>query len=137
MYVIEATNAKKWQWISGIFRNRAEAEVFFLSIPESARSFRRIIEIPVTRFPFFIIEDRGFEYGGLAFVRERLKKLVPSGSENNVLLNVYAVRQEFRPPVPGTDKMGELDHWHVTNFSLKPPESKVFDQELAEIVGDA
>jgi hypothetical protein len=46
-----------------------------LSIPESARSFQRIIEIPVTRFPFFIIEDRDFEYGGLAFVAERLKKL--------------------------------------------------------------
>ena len=62
MYVIEATNAKKRQWISGIFCDRAKAEAFFLSIPESARSFQRIIEIPVTRFPFFIVEDRGFEY---------------------------------------------------------------------------
>ena len=67
----------------------------------------------------------------------RLTKLVPSGSEDDVLLNVYAVRQEFWPPVPGTDNMGELEQWHVTDSSLKPPESKVFDQELAEIVGDA
>jgi predicted RNA binding protein YcfA (HicA-like mRNA interferase family) len=41
-----------------------------------------------------------------------------------------AVRQEFRPSVPGTDNMGELKHWHVTDSSLKPPGSKVFDQSL-------
>jgi hypothetical protein len=107
-----------------------------LSIPESARSFQRIIEIPVTRFPFFIIEDRDFEYGGLAFVAERLKKL----SRVEVMTMSFErlrLRQGFRPSVPGTDNMGELKHWHVTDSSLKPPESKVFDQELAEIVGDA
>src|SRR5262245_46152895 len=122
MYVIEATNPKKWHWISGVFERRAEADEYFLAIPEAKRKFQRIIDVPMT-FPFFVIEKRGFEYGDAGFVRQRLRELQPADDEDHVHFNVFAILREFRPSVPGADSMGELLHWHITDWDLRPPRS--------------
>ena len=133
MFAIEATNKKKRRWIAGIFLERQRAEAFLQSVPEEARELQSIVDVPVRNYPVFVIEDRGFEYGDLAFVRARLKSLMPNGDEDFIHLNVYAVKEDFAPDVPGVDAMGGLLHWHVTDDTLQSPRSVVFDEELGEI----
>lgn len=120
-----------------VFSEHADAQSYFQSIPDEARSFQKIVELPEIKFPFFIIEDHGFEYGGLPMVRDRLRETTPTGKDDEVFFNIYAIRSEFRPAVPGVDNMGDLQHWHITDWTLTPPRSVVFDQELVEIASDA
>jgi len=136
MFSIEATNTKKWRWIAGIFAHRAAAEDFLLLVPETARSMQHIVELPVAKYPVFVIEDRGFEYGDENFVSAKLQGLVVHGDEDHIHMNVYAVREDFVPARPGTDSMGSLLHWHITDWTLVPPRSEVFSEELAEIARD-
>jgi hypothetical protein len=98
---------------------------------------QHIVEVPVSRYPVFVIEDGGFEYGDINFVRAKLRSLLPQGDEDHIHMNVYAVREEFAPTEPGIDSMGGLLHWHITDWTLVPPRSEVFDEELAEIARDA
>ncbi len=137
MYSIEATNAKNWKWISGIFQTLADAEGFLSLVPEPARSLQRIVEIQATKYPGFIVEDNGFQYGDLGFIQTRLKGLTPYGDEDQVHMNVYAVLEDFAPDIPGRDSMGSLLHWHITDELLVSPRSEVFDEELKELARSA
>ena len=132
MFAIEAQNDKSWRWISAICRDRETAEAFLASVPADLQRFQRLLEIPHRRYPLFVIEDREFEYGDADFVRDRLAQIKPSGDEDAVLLNVYIVREDFVPPLPGKDSMGALYHWHITDDALKPPRSRVIAGELQE-----
>ena len=132
MIAIEAQNEKGWRWISAICRDRLTAATFLASVPSEFRKFQRLLEIPHRDYPLFVIEDEGFEYGDANFVRTRLAQLLPSGDEDVVLLNVYIVREDFVPQHPGEDSMGYIDHWHITDDSLKPPRSQVIAEELEE-----
>ncbi|MFY7939595.1 MAG: hypothetical protein ACOVOX_01680 [Burkholderiaceae bacterium] len=133
MFAIEATNARKWRWIAGIFQHLDDAEQFLNSVPIQARAMQRIVEFPLQCYPVFIVEDQGFEYGDLDFVRAKLSALLPCGDEDQIHMNIYAVREDFVPAPPGVDSMGGLLHWHVTDWTLQPPRSAVFDEELSEI----
>jgi hypothetical protein len=137
MFAIEATNTKNWRWIAGVFKQRDAAETFLLSVPAAARQMQHIVEVPVSSYPIFVIEDRGFEYGDISFVRSKLKSLVPKGDEDYIHFNFYAIREDFAPSKPGIDSMGALPHWHITDWTLLSPRSEVFDEELAEIACDA
>ena len=98
---------------------------------------QHIVEFPVRRYPVFVIEKQGFEYGDINFVRAAIRGLVPRSDDDYIHLNIYAVREDFVPAKPGIDSMGGLLHWHITDSTLAPPQAQVFDQELAEIVRDA
>jgi len=137
MFAIEATNTKGWRWIAGIFQERAAAEVFLLAVPDADRAMQHIVELPTNCYPVFVIEDRGFEYGDVNLVRARLRGLAPAGDEDHIHFNVYAIREDFAPTQPGADRMGGLLHWHVTDWTLKPPRSEVFEEELEEVVRGA
>jgi hypothetical protein len=137
MFVIESTNAKGWRWLSGVFEHQESAEREVNSIASEARSFHRIVQAPTNSFPLFIIEDRGFEYVDLERVLNTLASTRPCGDEDHIHFNIYAVRQEFNPSEPGSDEMGFLLHWHVTDTTLRQPRAKVFRKELAVIAGDA
>jgi len=137
MFAIESTNSKGWRWISGLVATRTEAELQVAAVPESKRQFHRIVEVPVGKFPVFMIETNGFEFGEIEFVRQRLRRLEPTGEEDAIHFNVYAFTSRFLPEVPGRDEMGGILHWHITDDSLKSPRSEVFDSELADIANDA
>lgn len=132
MVAIEAQNNKGWRWISAICKDRRMAEAFLATVPPHLGTMQRFVEIPHDRYPLFVIEDRGFEYGNADLVRKRLAGLQPSGDEEAVMLNVYIVREDFVPERPGEDSMGYLYHWHITDDALKPPRSRVIDEELRE-----
>jgi hypothetical protein len=112
-------------------------ERFLNLVPESVRALQRIVEIQITNYPIFIVEDEGFQYGDLAFIQSVLKGLTPIGDEDHIHVNVYAVREDFAPDIPGTDYMGMLLHWHITDDSLAPPRLKALNAELRKIVHDA
>lgn len=133
MYAIEATKSKKWRWIAGIFEHHSTAKAFLLSIPEAVNCKQHIVELLLKRYPVFIIEERGFEFGDINFVRAKLKSLSPHGNEDYIHVNVYAVREDFAPAEPGIDNMGSLLHWHITDSILHSPRSQLFDEELTKI----
>ncbi len=137
MFAIESTNSKGWRWISGVVATRAEAELNVAAVPESRRHFHTIVEVPGNEFPIFMIETNGFEFGGIEFVRQRLRQIEPAGDEDSIHFNVYAFASRFLPEVPGRDEMGGILHWHITDYTLRSPRAEVFDSELAEIVNDA
>jgi len=137
MVAIEAQNDKGWRWISAICRDRQAAEAVLATVPAHLATMQRLVEIAHDRYPLFVIEDRGFEYGTADLVRKRLAELQPSGDEDAVLLNVYIVREDFVPEHPGEDSMGHLYHWHITDAALKPPRRPVIDEELKEAERDA
>jgi len=136
MFVIEATNSRNWRWISGVFQHRANAQAYFDSIPESARPLQRIVEVRLAAYPLFIIEQQGFEYGDLHFVKDKLRALVPAGNDDHAHFNVYVIREDFVPAKPGTDIMGILMHWHITDEYLAPPRATSFANQLTKIVSE-
>jgi hypothetical protein len=135
MFAIEATNNRQWQWIAGIFLQRTEAEAFLQAASRVAGLELRMVDLPVDRYPFLIVEKRGFEYGGIDLIRARLAELTPAGDEDHIHMNIYAVYEDFAPAKPGSDYMGALEHWHIGDDQLKPPRSLALDKELSEIVG--
>ena len=74
MVVIEATNAKGWRWLAGVFAEQDAAAAFLSAVPEQERHSQKTVVLPDLRYPFFVIETRGFEYGDLAFVKSRLSQ---------------------------------------------------------------
>jgi len=137
MFAVEATNERQWRWISGVFSELSKAEQYLQSVPEPQRANQRMVRLPVAKYPVLIIEDQGFEYGDVNFVRARLRELEPCGDEDHVHMSVYAVLKDFEPSVAGVDSMSKLSHWHINDWYLTPPLSTYFDQELEEIASNA
>ncbi|WP_128003646.1 hypothetical protein [Piscinibacter defluvii] len=137
MFVIESTNAKGWRWLSGVFEHQQAAERELNSIAPEVRHFHRIVQTPTATFPLFIIEDRGFAYVDINRVFCTLASTQPRGDDDHIHFNIYAVRREFKPSESGTDEMGLLLHWHITDTTLRQPRARVFRKELAEIASDA
>lgn len=121
MFVIEASNEKGARWISAICSERSPAEAFLTSVPDRVRATQKVVDVPHKAYPLFILEKGGFQYGDANFVRNSLATLTPSGSEDVVHMNIYVVREDFLPSNPGTDSMGNLFHWHVTDDDLASP----------------
>ena len=137
MFFIDSTNARKWRWISAVVATIGEADAQIAAIPEPERAHHRIVEFDSPGFPVFMIEDQGFEFGDLTFVRCRLRQLAPSGDEDAIHFNVYAFDSPFIPERPGRDEMGRVLHWHVCDSTLSLPRSKVFDAELQAVAESA
>lgn len=133
MFLIESTNAKGWRWISAAVLTMDEAQMQLLRIPDDVRGNHRITEHGGDAFPVFMVEDRGFELGDLAFVRSRLREQASCGDEDVVHFNVYAIKEAFIPESPGCDEMGGLLHWHVCDSTLRAPRAAVLDEELNDI----
>ncbi|MEJ8840460.1 hypothetical protein [Ramlibacter sp. AN1133] len=132
MFVIEAVNDKGWRWISAICLKPATAEAFLESVPAELRAMQKLVELPITAYPLFVVDENGFQYGGADLVRARLASVTPHGSEDYIHFNVYIVRDDFLPNRPGEDSMGDIYHWHITDWSLQPPRSEVIAEELLE-----
>lgn len=137
MFAIEAMNPKCRRWIAGIFEEHLSVETFLSAIPAGTGNDFKLIQLADISYPFFIVENGGFEYGSLALVEERLRELVPKEDEDFVHMSVYGIREDFVPEIPGIDSMGALFHRHITDGTLGDPRSRVFAQELAEFAGDA
>lgn len=115
MFVIENRRADR-HWIAGIFQARDDAEAFLASI---VGEHARLVEIASCRYPFFVLESDGFEYGDLFWVQARLRTMPPVADDDAILCKVYLITEDFRPKRPGSDYMGLLQHWHVESSQLR------------------
>jgi hypothetical protein len=117
MFAIKSTNPNQnWHWISAVVPTITEAESEIAKIPDTQRQFHRIVEVPCTTFPVFIVEDRDFEFGDIAFVRAKISQLASQLAKTSLLRPsgiVYVLESVYIPEIPGTDEMGRIDHWHV------------------------
>jgi len=123
MYAIEARKEKGKQWIFGIFKSRIDAERYFSTIPAGLRSRQSLKEIPFANYPFFVIEKcgpekDGFQYLDFEGVKAALTALRPIGTGDTELIIIFVLTEDFFSPEAGTDYMGILDHYHITNQSL-------------------
>jgi len=117
MFVIEATNTHQ-SWVSGIFQHKAEAITYLDSIPKPLCSIQKMLEIPQTCFPIFILEQYTFEYGCAEFIQSRINCLVPKGDDDFIHMNIFIVDKDFVPIQAGLDFMGILPHWHIADAEL-------------------
>jgi len=122
MHAIEATD-ERLPWLSGVFEKRADAERYFAMIPEDLRRCQSIVEIQFSTYPFFIVEKcrpekDGFHYLDANGVRAILKALTPVGNKDGERLIIYVITEDFFASDAGTDNMGLLNHWHITNREL-------------------
>jgi len=131
MYAIEAKNEKGRPWISGIFKERADAERYYWTIPTELRNLQSVVEIPVSSYPFFVTENDGFEYLGITGLEAALEALQSTGDEDAVLLNIYVITDDYFSPEPGADNMGALYHTHITD---EPPKGKPRTAVLQELL---
>lgn len=113
MLIIEARKGKQ-NWISGIFKNRQDADAYMITIPDELRQYQRHHRIDLD-FPFFIIEKSGFEFVDEQGLINRLDELKQGeAGDDEVFFNIYRIESDYKPPKPGTDYMGIIQHDHVT-----------------------
>jgi hypothetical protein len=104
MYAIEATNEKGRRWIFGIFEKQPDTEHDYSTDPRSRQSIR---EIPFSTYPSFVIEnliERGpFQYVDVMAVEAELAALPRGGTEDDELLIVFKITEDFFSAEAGTE----------------------------------
>lgn len=116
MHVILSTRGPE-RWLSGIFRERNDAETRWASLPERDGTHHAIQAVSPTEFPFFIVED-GFGFTFLDPV-EAMRVIdtmsVPAENAEPIL---FAIVSEYQPDLPGRDEMGSIRHVHLDGAHL-------------------
>lgn len=109
-------------FVAGVFASRTRAEAELAAIPSDIRARCAVEERADLEFPCFILEaDGGFELATeaealAAVVAIRPESRVSPGAgadEDELLMNVYRLTDEFAPPRPGVDDMGHIPHRHL------------------------
>lgn len=126
--IVDVFEVSKGTWrpayVAGIFSTFDKAIAFGGSMHVGDRS-ARLVELAVTGFPFFLVEDDDFfaatraelaEYVARAG-RER-RRYGPEDLPQEIHMNVFRIVEEYAPQSPGTDWMGSLSHFHVVNDTL-------------------
>lgn len=117
MFIIEARTMKS-RWISCIFNDKDVAVSYLNEISANLRQYHRLYRVNVD-FPFYILENDGFEYVDEQGLVTKLNGLERHNEDSDTIyLNVYRIESDYRPPEPGMDFMGMLKHDHVTNNFL-------------------
>jgi hypothetical protein len=117
VFVIEAKRGNL-RWISGVFKDDADATRFLERIPDELAEHQRLYEVPLKSYPVFIIEEKRFELASEAAVAERLAAIKEVADDLYVYFNIYRLTEDYEPDPPGSDYMGELEHYHVDNRFL-------------------
>jgi hypothetical protein len=124
MFIIQSFDGTRG-WVSGIFLSEIEAKAHMNVIPVSEQSHNlRSIEL---NYPFYIIENHTrpesdrFAYTNKEGLIRRIITMEPSDNLDDIppdYCTVYAIYKDYRPPNPGEDYMGSLDHHHIDNDFL-------------------
>lgn len=126
--IVDVFDVSKGTWhpsyVAGIFSTFDEALAFGGSMHVAERS-ARLIELAVSDFPFFLVEDDDF----FAATREELAEYVERAARERrrygledlpqeIHMNVFRIGEQYAPQPPGADWMGSLSHFHVVNDTL-------------------
>jgi hypothetical protein len=119
MFVIEANKQDLRRWISGIFRERADAEEYFARIPENLQCWQQLCEVPFADYPLYIIEAGGFRFVAFDELEATLRGIDKGDGSVEAYLIAYKIEEDFAPRRPGADVMGLLEHVHVDDRFLR------------------
>jgi hypothetical protein len=114
MYVLEVEDRGR-SWISGIFRSKDSLNQYFTLIPEHLKDLQHSKELPMTDYPFYIVEKQGYKYLNQTEFLNYLDNYDYDSKDEEVFFNIYMIDTDYKPDKPGTDNMGILKHDHVTS----------------------
>ena len=130
MFVVQATDGFR-RWISGAFHSRSAVDMYLSQIPKKQRSKQSIIDLAGLTYPLYICEDeKGFHFLTEVEVITALKHYTNDlrhDDEDWCYTNLYRIVGNWQPKLPGTDYMGSLPHYHVTNSTLEKVEQYGFE----------
>ena len=126
--IVDVFDVSKGTWhptyIAGIFSTFDKALAFGCSMRVGDRSVR-LIELTVSEFPFFLVEDDDFFAATRAELAEYVeragrerRRYGPEDLPQEIHMNVFRIGEEYAPQPRGTDWMGSLSHFHVVNDTL-------------------
>lgn len=126
--IVDACAVSKGTWhpayVAGIFKTFDKALDFGCAMEVGGCS-ARLVELAVSVFPFFLVEDDDFFAATLAELAEYVeragrerRRYGPEDLPQEIHMNVYRISEEYAPPSPGSDWMGSLSHHHVVNDTL-------------------
>jgi hypothetical protein len=111
MYAIVSSSGI-WRWLSGVFLERAAAEMSLAALEVEASTHHVLESIRVAKFPLFVIEDdSGFRFFDAIGAGEVLAAMPPPALNGEPIL--FILLSEYRPDVDGRDEMGGLRHVHL------------------------
>jgi hypothetical protein len=118
MFLVTAKRGRL-QWVSGVFQHRQDAESYLAEIPEELRSVQRAQAFQVSGYPLYMSEkEAGFHVMSGTDAESLLGALQRKSDDEWCYLNLYKLREDWRPDQPGTDQMGSLAHVHIENWHL-------------------
>jgi len=118
----------KLKWIVALSNDKKKAKEYLAKIQDKVEA--ELIEIPVEKFPFYIIETKGNNFEFTADFKDITKKIKlvlslsngavkPKLNFDDPYFNYYILTKAFFTRPYGADRMGALKHVHVTNRELK------------------
>lgn len=122
MYMKYAIHSKtsKQKWIAALSNDKKKAKEYLAKIQDKVEA--ELIEIPIEKFPVYIIETSGnnFEFTeDFKDITKKIKAVKPKRNFDDAYFNYYILTKPFFTRPYGTDRMGALDHVHVTDRELK------------------
>ena len=140
--MIVSIEHKSRRFLTGIFNNPEALEAYWQELSNPDQFIK--VETQLPHYPIYIIEgweNRPFRYtASQAEVMEIVKQCPIEEDEDNVYFNLYRIKEDWRPPMAGTDYMGVLEHYHIDQWhldilktELSPGFFGVFDGLLREL----
>src|SRR3990167_4290710 len=101
MFIV-STKEKERPWISGIFKDRHQAEAYYQSIPADLRRQQLITQIPLS-YPFYTIEkNHAFHHVNKTGMIDELNRINVSKDKDEVYCTLYIIKSDYQPKKPGT-----------------------------------
>ena len=111
----ERTNHR---WVSGVFRERADATSYVDEVPDELRAIQSVVEAGPSAYPVYLVEDTNFVLHSSDSLAVFLAGLRRVDDDDWCYCNVYRLTEDWWPPRPGTDYMGAIRHVHIENHHL-------------------
>lgn len=111
-------NPQKHFWISGVFKNRQDAQEF----GSHKNLTRELREIPAQDYPVMLMSDWvNFDYIYVTpeELAEKLLAFEKNQDEDHQYCIYYIFREDYRSTTPGEDSLGLTDHHHVDNQEIR------------------
>ncbi len=118
-YAINCTTTNQ-KWIAALSNDKKKAKEYLSKIQDKVEA--ELIEIPVEKFPVYIIENSGnnFEFtGDFKDITKKIKGVKAKRNFDDAYFNYYILKKPFFTDPYGADRMGALDHVHITDRELK------------------
>lgn len=94
-------------FVAGVFEHRADALRYLEQMPNDSTCM--ITELPLS-YPFWLVEKASVA----SFLAYQTEAETERFRDDSVL--IYTIFQDYQPPIPWTDHMGSLAHFHPSEI---------------------